>query len=85
MRFARSADSGNWTNAAVSPRGDLVYVGGLRVLWAYDVRVHRMRGPYAVGRISGFAFTSDGRRLTVIAPGDRVFWLDAATGRRLSG
>jgi hypothetical protein len=83
VTFRRSEAGGSWTNAAVSPRGDLVYVGGLRKLWAYDARVRRMRGPYRVGRISGFGFTPDGRRLTVIAPGDRVFWLDAATGKRL--
>ena len=83
IQFARSVEGGNYVNAAMSPRGDLVYVGALRNLWAYDVRAHRMRGPYRVGPIAGFAFTPDGRRLTVIAPGDRVFWLDAATGKRL--
>jgi hypothetical protein len=83
IRFRPSSSRGQYTNAAVSPRSDLLYFGGLDALWAYDVRARRVRGPYEPGRIGGFAFTPDGRKLTVITPGGRAFWLDAATGRRL--
>jgi hypothetical protein len=83
IRFPGSPDRGQYVNAAVSPRGDLVYFGGLHALRAYDARARRVRGPYAPGRIGGFAFTPDGRKLTVITPAGHAFWLDAATGRRL--
>jgi hypothetical protein len=74
----------NVVNSAVSPRGDLVYFGGVRQLWAYDLRARRVRGPYRPGLIGGFGFTPDGRRLAVIAPsGLSAYWLDAATGRKL--
>jgi hypothetical protein len=83
IRFRGSPDGGQYVNAAVSPRGDLVYFGGLHGLRAYDVRARRVRGPYAPALIGGFAFTPDGRKLTVITPGGRALWLDAATGRRI--
>jgi hypothetical protein len=83
IRFPATPDKGQYVNAAFSPRGDLVYFGGLHTLRAYDVRARRVRGPYTVGRLGGFAFTPDGRKLTVITPGGRAFWLDAATGRRM--
>jgi hypothetical protein len=74
----------NWTNVAFSPRGDLVYFGGLIDLRAYDLRAGRVRGPYDVGALGGLAFTADGRRLLVLRPsGKQAIWLDAATGRRL--
>ena len=72
-----------YVNSAMSPRGDLVYFGSLHGLWAWDLRANRVRGPYRPNRIGGFAFTPDGRRLTVITPGGRALWLDAATGRRI--
>jgi hypothetical protein len=83
LRFGPSASKGDYVNAAFSPRGDLVYFGGLKTLWAYDARVRRVRGPYTVGLLGGFAFTPDGRKLTVLTPKGRPFWLDAATGKRL--
>ncbi len=83
VRFSRS-DAGQWTNAAFSPRGDLVYFAGLVALRAYDLRVGRVRGPYDIGGIGGFGFSADGLRLRVVPPDGRDgFWLDAATGRRL--
>ena len=83
VRFARSQRVENFVNSAVSPRGDLVYFGGLHGLWAYDLRARRVRGPYTPGLVGGFGFMSDGRRLTVLSPWGRPYWLDAATGRRL--
>jgi hypothetical protein len=84
VRFTRTDDTSQQTNAAFSPRGDLVYFAGLAALRAYDVRVGRVRGPYAIGQIGGFGFSPDGRRLRVIQPDARdPFWLDAATGRRI--
>ena len=81
ISFPATKQSGNYVNAAFSPRGDLVYFAGLRGLRAYDVRARRVRGPYSVGRIGGIAFTRDGRRLTVVAPDGRARWLDAATAK----
>jgi hypothetical protein len=83
LQFAESFDRGAWINAAMSPRGDLVYFGGLKHLWAFDLRARHIRGPYTPGLVGGFAFTPDGRKLTVISPRGRAEWLDAATGRKL--
>jgi hypothetical protein len=83
IHFPGSPENGNYVNAAFSPRGDLVYFGGLHGLRAYDVRARRVRGPYVIGRIGGFAFTPDGRKLMVIRAGGGVLWLDAATGKRV--
>jgi hypothetical protein len=83
VRFSAPLGADQYVNSALSPRGDLVYFGGLHGLWAYDLRANRVRGPYRPDRIGTFAFTRDGRRLTVITPGGRALWLDAATGRRI--
>ena len=80
---ARTVTVGQYVSSAMSPRGDLIYFGSLHGLWAWDLRANRVRGPYRPNRIGGFAFTPDGRRLTVITPGGRALWLDAATGRRI--
>ncbi len=83
VRFSAPLGADQYVNSALSPRGDLVYFGGLHGLWAYDLRANRVRGPYRPDHIGAFAFTRDGRRLTVITPGGRPLWLDAATGRTL--
>ena len=81
IRFYAPLGADQYVNSAMSPRGDLVYFGSLHGLWAWDLRANRVRGPYRPNRIGGIAFTPDGRRLTVITPGGRALWLDAATGR----
>jgi hypothetical protein len=83
VHFGTSRIVDNFVNSAVSPRGDLVYFGGLHGLWAYDLRSRHVRGPYRLGLVGGFGFTPDGRRLTVVSPWGRPYWLDAATGRKL--
>jgi hypothetical protein len=83
IRFHGSLETSNYVNAAFSPRGDLVYFGGLHALRAYDLRARRVRGPYLPSRIGGFAFTPDGRKLLVVRPNGGVYWLDAATGKRI--
>ncbi len=83
LHFAASRIVDQQPNSAVSPRGDLVYFGSLHGLWAWDLRANRVRGPYRPNHIGGIAFSPDGRRLTVITPGGRALWLDAATGRRI--
>ena len=83
IRFFTPLGSDQYVDSALSPRGDLVYFGGLHGLWAWDLRADRVRGPYRPNHIGGIAFTPDGRRLTVITPGGRALWLDAATGRRV--
>lgn len=83
LRFARNRHVDQVPNAAMSPRGDLVYFGSLHGLWAWDLRTNSVRGPYRPNRIGGFAFSGDGRRLTVLTPAGRALWLDAATGRRI--
>ncbi len=83
IRFVAPLGADQYVNSVMSPRGDLVYFGGLHGLWAWDLRVNRVRGPYRPDRVGGIAFTPDGRRLTVITPGGRALWLDAATGRRI--
>jgi dipeptidyl aminopeptidase/acylaminoacyl peptidase len=83
LHFPGLLEKGNYVNAAFSPRGDVVYFGGLHGLRAYDLRARRVRGPYYVGRVGGFAFTPDGRKLLVVHPAGRVDWLDAATGDRI--
>jgi hypothetical protein len=82
IRFRGSPETSNFVNAAFSPRGDLVYFGGLHGLRAYDLHARRVRGTYVFGTVGGFAFTPDGRKLTVIRPGGGVYWIDAATGKR---
>jgi hypothetical protein len=83
IRFSGSPETGQYVNAAFSPRRDLVYFGGLHGLRVYDLRARRVRGPYTFGPVGGFAFTPDGRKLTVIRPGGGVYRVDAATGKRL--
>lgn len=83
IRFVAPLGADQYVNSVMSPRGDLVYFGGLHGLWAWDLRANRVRGPYRPDHIGGIAFTPDGRRLTVITPGGRALWLDAATGRRI--
>jgi hypothetical protein len=83
LRFAVPLKRDQVVNSALSPRGDLLYFGGLHGIWAWDLRVNRLRGPYRPNRIGGLGFTPDGRRLTVITPGGHALWLDAATGRRV--
>jgi hypothetical protein len=82
IRFVAPLGADQYVNSVMSPRGDLVYFGGLHGLWAWDLRANRVRGPYRPDHVGGIAFTPDGRRLTVITPGGRALWLDAATGRR---
>jgi hypothetical protein len=83
VHFRGSPETSNYVNAAFSPRGDLVYFGGVHALRAYDLRARRVRGPYLPSRIGGFAFTPDGRKLLVVRPNGGVYWLDAATGKRI--
>ena len=82
-RFVAPLGSDQFVNTAMSPRGDLMYFGGLHGIWAWDLRADRVRGPYRPNHIGGLAFTPDGRRLIVITPRGRALWLDAATGRRI--
>jgi hypothetical protein len=72
-----------WANAALSPNGRTLYFGTIRGLRAFDVPTGRIRGPYRVGAVAGFAFTPDGRRLTVVRLGRRPLSLDARSGRAL--
>jgi hypothetical protein len=87
VRFRGSPETSkyasNYVNAAFSPRGDLVYFGDIHALRAYDLHARRVRGPYLPSRIGGFAFTPDGRKLLVVRPNGGVYWLDAATGKRI--
>jgi hypothetical protein len=83
-RFRPATRAGSrWANASLSPDGRTLYFGTVRALHAYDVVRGRVRGPYRVGPVGGFAFTPDGRRLTVVRMAGRPIWLDAATGRAL--
>jgi hypothetical protein len=83
LRFAAPLVPDQVVNSALSPRGDLLYFGGLHGIWGWDLRAGRIRGPYRPSLIGGLAFTPDGRRLTVITPRGVALWLDAATGRKL--
>jgi len=65
----------------VSPNGRTLYFGTLRGLHAFDVSTGRVRGPYRLGAVAGFAFTPDGGRLTVVRFGRRPLSVDPASGR----
>jgi hypothetical protein len=81
-RFAgRRAPRASWANAALSPDGRTLYFGTIGGLQAFDVPHGRVRGPYRVGAVAGFAFTPDGRRLTVVRVGRPPLSLDARSGR----
>ena len=46
IRFVAPLGVDQYVNSVMSPRGDLVYFGGLHGLWAWDLRANRVRGPY---------------------------------------
>ena len=71
-------------NAALSPRGRMLYFsGGWRLVWSYDTAYRKVRGPRAVAAVNygvptsvaGLGVTPDGRRLVAVRTDDRVVTL----------
>jgi hypothetical protein len=78
------AARGATSTGTISRNGRTLYFSGGRNLWAYDAVYGQVRGPYpAYGRVLGFGFGKNDRRVFVIRADRRMVVLDAATGRRL--
>jgi hypothetical protein len=68
----------------VSRGGRSLYFSGGRDLWAYDAAYGVVRGPYRTdGRIIGFGFGANDRRVHALRADGKLLSFDAATGRRL--
>jgi hypothetical protein len=82
----RTADAarGATSTGTISRDGRTLYFSGGRHLWAYDAVYGQVRGPYrAHGRVLGFGYGKNDRRVFVIRADRRMVVFDAATGRRL--
>ncbi len=67
----------------VSRSGRTLYFSGGRDLWAYDAAYGVVRGPYRTdGRIVGFGFGANDRRVYALRTDGKLLSFDAATGRR---
>jgi hypothetical protein len=78
------AERGATSTGTISRDGRTLYFSGGRHLWAYDAVYGQVRGPYpAYGRVLGFGYGKNDRRVFVIRADRRMVVFDAATGRRL--
>ncbi len=69
----------------VSRAGRTLYFSGGRDLWAYDAAYGVVRGPYRTdGRIVGFGFGANDRRVYALRTDGKLLSFDAATGRRFA-